>query len=82
MRAFKKEVFCESRLSSNVNEKIDEDLLVGGFKSINDLKKTEKKLFFLGQWEGFSAGDCGWRSEWHSLLRCGTDGPENEPTSI
>lgn len=46
MRAFKKEVFCESRLSSNVNEKIDEDLLVGGFKSINDLKKTEKKLFF------------------------------------
>lgn len=45
-RTFKKDVFCESRLTSKVNEKIDEDLLVGGFKSLKDLKKTEQNLFF------------------------------------
>lgn len=45
-RAFKKETFCESSLSSKINEKIDEDLLIGGFKSVNDLKKTAQKLFF------------------------------------
>lgn len=44
-RSFPKEVFCESSLSSKINEKIDEDLLIGGFKSVNDLKKTAQKLF-------------------------------------
>ena len=53
MRAFKKETFCESKLSSKVNKEIDEDLLVGGFKSINDLKKTEKKLFFKSNGRAF-----------------------------
>ena len=52
-RSFPKEVFCESRLSSKTNEKIDEDLLVGGFKSVNDLKKTAQKLFFKANGRDF-----------------------------
>ena len=52
-RSFPKEVFCESSLSSKINEKIDEDLLIGGFKSVNDLKKTAQKLFFKANGRDF-----------------------------
>lgn len=53
MRAFKKETFCESKLSPKTNEKIDEDLLIGGFKSLKDLKKTAQKLFFKANGRAF-----------------------------